>query len=163
MTEYQMTMTDEFANTLASSLTLDTPVDATVIPYEPTREELSIQINILQREVERLTTLSNNYRNYHQGLETKINNVKGYIDDIISTEGEVSDEVKEISSYLGIALTKTYDVTITVTYGGSIEIPMDADINDFDEHVDFEFSAPFSDEWEFDICQEDADIQYEEA
>jgi hypothetical protein len=163
MTEYQMTMTDEFANTLASSLTLDTPVDATVIPYEPTREELSIQINILQREVERLTTLSNNYRNYHQSLETKINNVKGYIDDIISTEGEVSDEVKEISSYLGIALTKTYDVTITVTYGGSIEIPMDADINDFDEHVDFEFSAPFSDEWEFDICQEDADIQYEEA
>ena len=139
------------------------PVNATITPYEPTRDELSIQINTLQRENERLTTLSNNYRNYHQGLETKIKNVKGYIDDLISVEGMLSDEVKEIASYLDIALNKTYDVTITVTYSGSVEIPMDADIDDFQQHIDFEFSAPFSDEWEFDISQEDVELESEEA
>lgn len=125
------------------------------------RDSLVFQIDSLKSSLELKDSTINSFRKQLREHEERINGVKQYVKDMYGSDNGVS--VTRILEILDITLTKRYDVDITVTYSGTIELPLDADINDFDEHVNFEFSAPFSDEWEFDISQEDADIQYEES
>jgi hypothetical protein len=73
------------------------------------------------------------------------------------------DVVTNIAEALDITLVNNYDVTITVTYRGTIEIPMDEDVEDFENHIRFEFSDPFSDNWNVDIYQDDIEINYDEV
>ena len=141
------------------------PVEAQITSYEPepSKSELSLQINTLQREVERLTNLNNNYQAYHNDLKTKISNVKGYILDLYSMNGEIDEDIKEIAELLDISLTKQYAVEIHVVYRGNIEMPLDAEINDIEDHIEFSFSDRGADDWEVDIFQYDLSIDAEEA
>lgn len=135
----------------------------TVTIIEPTREELSIQINTLQREVERLQMNFDAARSRNEELNLKINNVRGHIKDIYDMSGDLDEDIMEIARMLDISLTKQYAVEITVTYRGNVEIPLDADIDDLSDHIEFEFSDRGADDWEVDIFQYDVDINAEEA
>ena len=130
---------------------------------EPTREQLSFQINTLQREVERLQMNFDSARSRNEELNLKINNVRGHIKDVYDMNGDLDEDLMEIARMLDISLTKQYAVEITVTYRGNVEIPISEDIDDLSDHISFEFSAPYSDEWEVDIYEDDIDFNYEEA
>ena len=123
-------------------------------------EELSLQINTLQREVERLTNNRDHYQRTYVDMEQRIRNVKGYIHDIYSMEGEISEEVKEIASILGIELTKTVNVSVTVTFSGTANIPMDMDEDDIQNEISFSFDEGYSDiEWDIEESDQDWDIR----
>ena len=123
-------------------------------------EELSLQINTLQREVERLTNNRDHYQRTYVDMEQRIRNVKGYISDIYSMEGEISEEIKEIASILRIELTKTVNVSVTVTFSGTANIPMDMDEDDIQNDVSFSFDEGYSDiEWDIEESDQDWDIQ----
>ena len=96
-------------------------------------------------------------------LEDKIDHVRGYILDTFEMEDFVPSVLTDIAEILDISLTKQYAVEITVTYRGNVEISVGQDIDDLSDHISFEFSAPYSDEWEVDIYEDDIDFNYEEA
>jgi archaellum component FlaC len=98
-----------------------------------------------------------------QEIEQRVESVKDYIKGMMELGEFVSEDMNNVADLLDITLTKIYDVTITVEYRGTIEIPMDEDIDNFENHISFEFSAPFSDEWNVDIYENETDIKYEEA
>ena len=134
--------------------------DTTTYPPESVKNLLKEIEIVNQRTIDANTQAWDNRRKFEE-LETKISEVKKYIKKYLSN-GDLTEELEHVASLLDITLTKSYNVNITVEYRGTIEMPMNADINRFNEHIDFEFSAPFSDDWEFDICQDDVELEHEE-
>jgi hypothetical protein len=154
---------------------LDTPIEATVSQYRPadlsdeyttySRDQIKqmvYDLGVIAKENERLRLDIGSLRKQLNEGQAMVDAVEEYIKQC-SSSGDLTDELEHIATLLDITLVNNYDVTITVTYRGTIEIPVDEDIEDFEQHIDFEFSAPFSDKWNVDIYQEDIEIEHEEA
>jgi hypothetical protein len=144
---------------------LDTAVDANISHYySPDQIKQTIyDLDVMAKENERLRLDVGALRKHLNEGQACIESAKEIIIEAIKIDRIGKDVLINVAEALDITLVNNYDVTITVTYRGTIEVPADEDINDFDQHVNFEFSAPFSDEWEFDIYQEDLNIKYKEA
>jgi chromosome segregation ATPase len=99
---------------------------------EPTREQLSFQINTLQREVERLQGNFERTRARSNELELRISNVRGHIMDMYSINGELDDDIHEIARMLDIELTKTISGTMTIEVEFTAEVPLNYDKDDLD-------------------------------
>ena len=127
------------------------------------RDDLIIQIDSLKSSMEIRDLTIGSLRKQLQEIEQRVESVKDYIKGMMELGEFVSEDMNNVADLLDITLTKIYDVTITVEYRGTIEIPMDEDIDNFENHISFEFSAPFSDEWNVDIYENETDIKYEEA
>ena len=140
---------------------LDTPIDATVIPYEPTRDELSIQINILQREVERLQTNWESSRNRAEELVTKINNVRGHIMDIYSMNGSIDEDVVQIAAYLDIELTKRISGMATFEISFSADVPLGFDTGDFEISFDVDCDTHEAENFDWDVETHDVNADEE--
>ena len=146
---------------------LDTPVNATVSNYTPNYspdqiKQMVYDLGVIAKENERLRLDVGALRKHLSEGQAMVESVGEYIKEC-SSSGDLTDELEHVAKLLDITLVNKYDVIITVTYHGTIEAPAGQDIESFEEHVDFEFSAPFSDEWEFDIYQSDTTIDYTEA
>jgi hypothetical protein len=146
---------------------LDTPIEATVSQYTPNYspdqiKQMVYDLGVIAKENERLRLDIGSLRKQLNEGQAQVDAVGEYIKQC-SSSGDLTDELEHVAKLLDITLVNNYDVTITVTYRGTIEIPMDEDIEDFEDHISFEFSAPFSDEWNVDIYQEDIEIEHGEA
>jgi hypothetical protein len=146
---------------------LDTPIEATVSHYTPNYssdqiKQMVYDLGAIAKENERLRLDAGALRKHLSEGQAMVESVEEYIKEC-SSSGDLTDELEHVAKLLDITLVDKYDVTITVTYQGTIEMPAGQDIESFEQHVDFEFSAPFSDEWEFDIYQDGVEIDYKEA
>lgn len=135
---------------------------AIITPYEePTREELSIQINTLQREVERLTNNLNRQTSYAADLALSISNAAGVIRDYISENGEVTDELKDIAEHLGVALTKEIAGTATIEISWTATVPMDFDADDLE--ISYTLECDTYDAEDFDYNEDNMDVSGEDV
>jgi hypothetical protein len=103
---------------------------------DPTREELSIQINTLQREVERLQGNFERARARSSELELRISNVRGHIMDMYSINGELDEDAEEIARMLDIELTKRISGTATFEISFSADVPLGFDTRNFEISFD---------------------------
>jgi hypothetical protein len=130
--------------------------------YEPTRDELSIKINTLLRDVERLDNELYLKRCSLNQLTEKIDNVKGYIlDTYAMSEGFLSTELSDVAEILDINLTKRYAVDVTVTYRGEVEIAIGQDIEDLENQISFDLHVSNGDGWEIEIEQDEVNVKHE--
>lgn len=90
-------------------------------------------------------------------LRIKIMNVEGVILDYISENGKLTDELRDIAEYLGMEMTKTIDVSFTVTYNGTAEIPLDVDADEIDWDDEVEFTWNIVGEHMTDLDQDSVD------
>lgn len=134
---------------------IDTPLN------EPTRGEMSIQINTLQREVERLQTNCDSFRRRAEELNIKIGNAAGVIRDYISENGDITDELRDIAEYLDISLTKEISGTATFEISFTARIPLDMDPSDFE--ISFDVNNETYQAEDFDWDEEDTSICAEEV
>jgi hypothetical protein len=130
--------------------------------YEPTRDELSIKINTLLRDVERLDNELYLKRSSLNQLTEKIDNVKEYIlDTYLISDKSLSEELYNVAEILDIGLTKRYAVDITVTYRGEVEIAIGQDIEDLKNQISFDFNVSNGDGWEIEIEQDNVKVDHE--
>jgi hypothetical protein len=130
--------------------------------YEPTPEELSLQINTLQRDNERLQDNYSRVFNNKMEIDKKINSVRDYILNMYSIEPDLDEHVVDIADLLDITLTKRYAVDITVTYRGEVEVAIGQDIKDLEDQISFDFNISRGDGWEIEIEQDDVKIKHED-
>ena len=147
---------------------LDTPIEAAVSQYTPNYspdqiKQMVYDLGVLAKENERFRLDVGALRKHLNEGQECIESAKEIILEAIKIDCIGKDVLINVAEALDIALVDKYDVIITVTYHGTIEAPAGQNIENFEEHVDFEFSAPFSDEWEFDIYQSDTNLDYTEA
>jgi hypothetical protein len=152
---------------------LDTPVDTSdaYTYYSPDQvKQMAYDLGVMAKENETFRLDIVSLRNTISALQRQnsygnnlIKNAKVIILESFKDDEFGKDNFTAVAEALEITLVNKYDVTVTVTYRGTIEIPMDEDIDNFENHISFEFSAPFSDEWNVDIYQDDIEINYDEV
>ena len=123
----------------------------------------SPDLSRLEQHLEYKDSMINSFTKQLKEYEERVEAVKEYIMGMVDSKQKVSQDILCIADILDITLTNKYDVTITVTYRGTIEIPMSEDIDDYHNHIRFEFSDPFTDEWNVDIYEDDIEINYDDV
>ena len=106
------------------------------------REDLVKRYEDLTNKVVDLNNRLHKSNDEANDLRLKIEGVEGVILDYLSENGNLdNDELKQIADILGMKLTKTVDVSYTVTYNGTAEIPLDVDADevDWEDEVSFHF------------------------
>ena len=152
---------------------LDTPVDATVSQWPSASVSYGDMcdfynayhdsVETMKGDIESLRNTISALQRQNSYANNLLANAKVIILESFKDDEFGKDNFTAVAEALDITLVNNYDVTITVTYRGTIEIPMDEDIDNFENHISFEFSAPFSDEWNVDIYQDDIEINYDEV
>ena len=117
----------------------------------------------LEQHLEYKDSMINSFTKQLKEYEERVEAVKEYIMGMVDSKQKVSQDILCIAELLDITLTNKYDVTITVTYRGTIEIPVDENIDEYHNHIRFEFSDPFTDEWNVDIYEDDIEINYDDV
>ena len=122
---------------------------------EPTREELSLRINTLEREVERLNFNFTNANQRANEAEQKIDNVKGYFADMVSAGDALTSEMKDIADLLEIELTKTISGTATFEISWSATVPLDFDADSMEISFDVNCESYEAEDfgWAEDNCE----------
>lgn len=145
------------------AFTMTTPVDATITTYtpEPTVSELSLQINTLQREVERLQGNFDRTLARSRELETKISNVRGHIFDMYSMNGSVDDDIKEIAGLLDITLMKEIQGTALCEISWTAQVPLDFDADDFE--ISFDVNCETYEAEDFDYNEDNTEVSGEDV
>lgn len=127
------------------------------------RDNRAAEIVRLRGLIESKDNILSSYSKQLNELRIRIDSVKNYISSMHELGEEVSDDLISIAELLDISLTRQYAVEIHVVYRGNIEMPLDAEINDIEDHIEFSFSDRGADDWEVDIFQYDLSIDAEEA
>jgi hypothetical protein len=92
--------------------------------------------------------------------DMKFANAKALILEAYDCDDFSEDRVQAIAEALEIELTKEYDVTITVTFSGSVTLPLGVDIDDIENYVDFDVEANrYKDDVEVDLFASVDDVR----
>lgn len=133
----------------------DERIDISTIVLEPTREELSLRINTLEREVERLNFNFTNANQRANDAEQKIEDVRGLIQDYVSAGDQIEDQTKEICDLLEIELTKTISGTAVYEISWSATVPLDFDADSMEISFDVNCESYEAEDfdWNEDNCE----------
>ena len=76
-----------------------------------------------------------------------------------------SEHVEEIAGIFGISLTVDYDVTINVTFTGTITVPMGYDMDDLENDIQARIEHGYygNSDIDIDVSEDHLDIDYTEA
>ena len=130
---------------------------------EPTREELSLTINTLQREVERLGNVNESYA---ADIRTKAGMISEFEDRLkdAAQEQEIDgDLAQEFASIFNLELSKEYTITIEASWSGTVTVPFGQDVDDLDLEFQFPTLAYSCDEFELDIDEDNTDFSTSES
>lgn len=136
---------------------------ATTEVYDPVAKNVELQDKIVDLE-KRLDTANSNwefsrtrimeYANKVERLETFIKDNHSFMDD---------DHVTEICEIFDIVLSQDYDVTVTVTFSGTVSVPLGYDMDNLENDLRAELSASYGNDVEADLYEDSMDIDYTEV
>lgn len=129
-------------------------------PVPNDRDDLIIQIQTLTGKLENSEMYRGSFQRQLEEMKAKIGNVKGFIADLYSMNGELDDDIKEIAEMLDIELTKAITGTATFQISFTAQVPLDFDTDDFELSFDVNCDSYEADDFEW--TEEDTDIECEE-
>jgi hypothetical protein len=132
-------------------------------PADVSREDLIKSCEDMSNHNVALTNKIASLTDEIKELQLKIANVEGVIWDHISTYGKLdNDDVKCIAECLGMKMTKTVDLSYTVTFVGTVEIPIDVDVDDIDWEDEVSFGFDNNGEHDIDLVEDSVDVDARE-
>ena len=122
---------------------------------EPTRDELSLRINTLEREVERLISNFANANQRANDYAQQIDAVRDFILDAAGRFNGIGDDLTAVAEMLDIELTKTISGTAIDKISWSATVPLDFDADDIEItfDVDCESYGVEDFDWNEDNCE----------
>jgi hypothetical protein len=138
---------------------LDTPIDATVSQYRPvdlsdeyttySRDQikqmvydlgaLSKENETFRLDISSLRNTVSSFQRQNSYKDNLITNAKVIILEAFDNDDFDKDAFTAVAEALEIVLTKEYDVTINVTFSGTVSVPLGFDMDcDLENYIDFE-------------------------
>lgn len=139
-----------------------------------TMDLMQIQIDNLQKsleqEREKIVDLTNkaaaandNWEYARDRLQSRDRQVYELEDFLKSNHSDMDEShVEEIAGIFGISLSVDYDVTINVTFSGTITVPMDYDIDDLESDLQANITTGYygNSDIDIDVSEDHMDIDY---
>ena len=151
---------------------LDTPIDATVSQYRPadlsdeytsySRDQIKqmvYDLSVMSKENERFRLDVGSLRKQLNEGQACIESAKVILLEAFENDDFDKDSFAAVAEALEIELTKEYNVTINVTYSGTITVPLGFDMDYVEDNIDFEASANRNNnEFECDLFTDGIDV-----
>jgi hypothetical protein len=152
-----MTITDDFANTLAAS------VPSANASYGELCDFYNANKDSVEKMKDNIETLQNNISALGRQInerDMKIANAKAAILEAFDNESFDRENMEVIADALEIELTKEYQVTINVTFSGTVTLPLGIDVDEIENYVNFEAneSGWGTDDIEVDLFTDGVDV-----
>lgn len=137
-------------------------------PFPPTMQELersvvdlTTEINRLNSEIETLESDRAYWRDRYNTRMNQIDSLEAYIKENFDYIDEnVSQEIVDI---FGFNITKDYDVTITVTFSGTVSAPLNFDMDDLENHLNASLDSSYYGDVEADFSEDRMEIDWSES
>jgi hypothetical protein len=126
---------------------LDTPIDATVtnhaLNYSSDQiKQMHYDLSVLAKENEKFRLDVGSLRRQLMEKDSYIANAKTLILEAFDMGDFDKDSFTAVAEALEIELTQEYNVTINVTFSGTVTVPLGFDTEcDLENYIDFEASA----------------------
>ena len=107
---------------------------ATISPYPPTMEELERNIAKLKNDLEFAESRRDSYAAMYTNLQQKVDQLEFWIRDQYDyIDEEITQSLVDIFCF---EITKEYDVQITVTFTGTVEAPLNFDMDTVEDQFE---------------------------
>jgi hypothetical protein len=135
---------------------------ATITPYPPTIQELETEINRLTSEIEVVTNDREFWREKYNARMAQIDNLQQYVKENFDYIDEnVSQELVDI---FGLNITRDYDVTVTVTFSGTVSVPLNYDMEGLENDLSASLESHYySADVEADFMEDRMEIDWSES
>ena len=132
---------------------------------EETKQEIidrqSAEIINLKDQQDRAINMREHWERRHNELQQKIANVKGYMFDLYSMNGDIDDEIKEIADLLDITLMKEIQGTATFEISWTAQVPLNFDADDFE--ISFDVNCETYEAEDFDYNEDNCEVSGEDV
>jgi hypothetical protein len=130
-------------------------------PFPPTMQELEQKY----RDLEKKLTDMENDRNFWQAKaherQLMIDNLEEYVKEQYDYIDEnISQSLVDI---FGLNITKDYDVTITVTFSGTVSAPLNFDMDTLEDSLSASLEASYYSDVESDFMEDRMEIDWSES
>jgi hypothetical protein len=138
-------------------------------PYPPTMQELersvvdlTTEINRLTSELESVTFDRDLWKSKYQIRTDQIDNLEQYVKENFDYIDEnVSQELVDI---FGLEITRDYDVTVTVTFSGTVSVPLNYDMDNLENDLSTSLESHYySADVEADFSEDRMEIDWSES
>ena len=132
---------------------------------EETKQEIidrqTAEIASLKSNLDQMTSNWNYAKAASAEYRQKIANVKGYIFDLYSANGDIDDEIKEIADLLDITLLKEIQGTAMCEISWTAQVPLDFDADDFE--ISFDVNCETYEAEAFEYNEDNLEVSGEDA
>ena len=146
---------------------LTTPANPLSRLAEETKDEIiNKQSNDIVELKSNLDSMTKNWEYSRDRANALLNQVKefeGYLKEHVSSEEIELDIAQTYADIFDITLTKKFDVSVTVTFSGTAEVPLGMDEDSIVENVPFSFDEGWSDGVEWDLTEDNVEWDIQEA
>ena len=144
------------------------PSMTNIHPYPPTMQELEQRYRDLETEINRLNSELENItadRDYWKG---QTNNRQAQIDGLEMYLQENFDHIDEnvtqsLVDIFSLNITKEYDVEITVTFSGTVSVPLNYDMDNLENDLNASLEATYYSDIESDFSEDRMEIDWTES
>jgi hypothetical protein len=145
------------------------PSMTNIHPYPPTMQELELrvielntEINRLNSEVETITTDRDFWQGKAHERQSMIDNLESYVKENFDYIDEnISQELVDI---FGLNITRDYDVTVTVTFSGTVSVPLNYDMDSLENDLNASLESHYySADVEADFMEDRMEIDWSES
>jgi hypothetical protein len=130
-------------------------------PFPPTMQELEQRYRDLEKKLADMECDRDFWRGKAHEKQSMIDNLEEYIKDQFDYIDEnVSQSIVEI---FGLNITKDYDVTVTVTFSGTVSVPLNYDMDNLENDLNASLEATYYSDIESDFSEDRMDIDWTES
>jgi hypothetical protein len=124
--------------------------------------DLTTEINRLNSELETATSDRDFWRDKYNARMSQIDSLEAYIKDQFDyIDEEVSQSIVDI---FGLNITRDYDVTVTVTFSGTVSVPLNYDMDGLENDLNASLESHYySADIEADFSEDRMEIDWSES
>ena len=140
----------------------DTQTVEIVPPFPPTMQELETKIDQLNNDLASMTSDRDYWQARAHDRQMMIDNLEEYVKDQYDyIDEEISQSLVDI---FGLSISKDYDVTVTVTFSGTVSVPLNYDMDDLENDLNANLDSHYySGNVEADFSEDRMEIDWSES
>jgi outer membrane murein-binding lipoprotein Lpp len=140
----------------------DTQPVETVPPFPPTMQELETKIDQLNNALASMTADRDFWQARAHDRQMMIDNLEQYVKEQYDyIDEEISQSLVDI---FGLSISKDYDVTVTVTFSGTVSVPLNYDMDNLENDLSASLESHYySADVEADFSEDRMEIDWSES
>jgi len=140
----------------------DTQTVEIVPPFPPTMQELETKIDQLNNALASMTADRDFWQARAHDRQMMIDNLESYVKEQYDyIDEEISQSLVDI---FGLNISKDYDVTVTVTFSGTVSVPLNYDMDSLENDLSASLESHYySADVEADFSEDRMEIDWSES